>query len=268
MVLLLQFKVIRGQGPKERNVHILGQGGKKMRTKIYLSPSNQSQNIYCVGNTNEKKAMEDLAQRIKNILDREYACETLLASPSLGIGMNERPREAKNQGCTVYLAIHSNAGGAGKASGAVAFYHPQNTLGKTLAKEIVKELGAICPIKSNRHISILSGMDAYQGRGYAEIRNPENLGLIAVLAETDFHDHPDAARWIISSKDAIAGAYVTALVNTFHIVRKQIPPAVPSNTSGKKYYRVQVGAFIRKENAEAMLKKLKKAGFGGYIRYE
>jgi hypothetical protein len=30
-------------------------------------------------------------------------------------------------------------------------------------------------------------------------------------------------------------------------------------------YRVQVGSFSKKENAEAMLDKLKKAGFEGYI---
>lgn len=37
---------------------------------------------------------------------------------------------------------------------------------------------------------------------------------------------------------------------------------------GKKYYRVQVGAYSSKENAETMLKKLKAEGFDGYIRYE
>lgn len=35
----------------------------------------------------------------------------------------------------------------------------------------------------------------------------------------------------------------------------------------KKYYRVQVGAFSSKANAESMLKKLKAAGFDGFIRY-
>ena len=35
----------------------------------------------------------------------------------------------------------------------------------------------------------------------------------------------------------------------------------------KKYYRVQVGAFSSKANAESMLKKLKAAGFDGFIKY-
>lgn len=36
----------------------------------------------------------------------------------------------------------------------------------------------------------------------------------------------------------------------------------------KKYYRVQVGAFTYKENAEKLEKKLKAAGFDGYIKCE
>lgn len=40
-----------------------------------------------------------------------------------------------------------------------------------------------------------------------------------------------------------------------------------STDSEKKCYRVQVGAFSVKSNAEATLKKLKSAGFDGYIKY-
>ena len=39
-----------------------------------------------------------------------------------------------------------------------------------------------------------------------------------------------------------------------------------SNTP--KYYRVQVGAYSEKDNAESMVKKLKVAGFDGFIKYE
>ncbi len=40
------------------------------------------------------------------------------------------------------------------------------------------------------------------------------------------------------------------------------------STGSGKLYRVQVGAFSNKQNAEATLKKLKAAGFDGYIKYE
>ncbi|NLK38084.1 MAG: hypothetical protein GX299_08375, partial [Epulopiscium sp.] len=177
------------------------------------------------------------------------------------IDINGRAKEAKDKGCHIYLAIHSNAGGGTNASGAVAFYHPDSLTGRFLAENTVKELNAICPITSNRSTPVESGMKAFNNIGYGEIRNPSKLGLVSVLVETDFHDNPKTARWIIDNKDGIARAYVNALVNTLNISRKSAPEV-------KKYYKVQVGAYSKKSNAEAMLKRLKSSGFEGFIKYE
>lgn len=45
--------------------------------------------------------------------------------------------------------------------------------------------------------------------------------------------------------------------------KKSEPP-----TDSKKYYRVQVGVFSKKENAEALLKKVKRAGFDAFMKYD
>lgn len=50
------------------------------------------------------------------------------------------------------------------------------------------------------------------------------------------------------------------------LAEKPAEPETPAD-SNKKYYRVQVGAFSSKANAESLLKKLKAAGFDGFIRY-
>jgi cell division septation protein DedD len=42
----------------------------------------------------------------------------------------------------------------------------------------------------------------------------------------------------------------------------------PEKESGKKYYRVQVGAFSDMKNADALMARLKKAGFDAYMRYD
>lgn len=231
--------------------------------KIYLSPSNQPHNRYCVGNTNEKAEMEALAQRIKNILDAEYECEPVMATLSMGIGAKERPLEAKNKGCDVYLAIHSNAGGGGKASGAVAFYHPDSKTGKALATAIAKELGAICPIASNRSNPVANGMLAFDGAGYGEVRTPTSYGLISVLAETDFHDNPATAQWIVDHIPEIATAYAAALAQVLNI-----SPKATETPTTQKYYKVQVGAFTVKDNAIKMQQHLKSHGIDGYIKYE
>lgn len=234
--------------------------------KIYLSPSNQPANAYVVGGTNEKVQMEGLAGKIKAILDAEYDCETVMSTLSLGIGLNERPKEARDKGCNIYLAIHSNAGGAGMASSAVGFYHPSQATGKNLATAVIKELNAVCPVKSNRSTSVASGMDAFSGQGYGEIRSPYQLGLTPVLIETDFHDNAVIAQWIINNKDTIAGAFVKALAGTLGIAKKQAPAPPPQPTG--KLYRVQVGAYSVKANADAMLARVKAAGFtDAFIKY-
>jgi len=42
----------------------------------------------------------------------------------------------------------------------------------------------------------------------------------------------------------------------------------PEMEFGNKYYRLQVGAFSEKRNAEALMAQLKKAGFDAYMKYE
>ena len=239
------------------------------RLRIYLSPSKQPGNYYASGNTNEQKEMEDVAKTIKKILDEEYDCDSILATLSLGLGSAGRAKEAKEKACNIYLAIHSNAGGNGNASGAVAFYHKAWKESRILAEQLVRELNACCPHKTDRKKDVIDGMEAFEGMGYGEIRVPAQLGMIPVLAETNFHDNLEIATWIVESEATIARAYVEALVKAFAIKRKSPEIIKIKGTTGedKKFYRVQVGAFGKKENAEAMLKKLLDLGIEAYVRY-
>jgi len=247
-------------------------GKEASKMKIYLSPSNKPANKYVVGNTTEKIQMEAVAARVKAILDRDYNCETVMATLSMGIGSNERPQEAKNKGCDFYLAIHSNAAGSATstASGAVAFYHPDSAKSKTLATAAVNELNAVCPIKSNRASQVASGMTQFNGSGYGEIRSPMQKGIPAVLVEVNFHDNPSTAQWIIDNKDTIAAALVRAIASSLGISKKDgaapIPAPVPTPTplpnpapASGGLYRVrkswndaasQKGAFAVLDNAK------------------
>lgn len=241
--------------------------------KLYLSPSNQPHNAYTGVNTTEKAEMEAVAKKVKAQLDAGYEVETVMATLSLGINKSERPTECKNAGCDFYLAIHSNAGGGGQAAGTVCFYHPDSATAKTLATALVKELDAICPVKSNRSSSVVNGMSAYDGAGYGEIRSPMQLGVPSALLEVNFHDHATVAKWIVDSKDEIAAGIVRAIVATFGIKKKTAQggggqPQQPDDkpAEGSTLYYVQAGAFSKKENAEAHAKALKAAGFDTMLK--
>lgn len=239
--------------------------------RVYLSPSKQPNNIYASGSTNEEKEMVEVSKLLQKILQEDYGIEVVLADLQLDIGKNGRPKEAKNKGCSIYLAIHSNAGGGGKAKGAVALIHPQSKESRALGKLLVEELDGISPFGSNRGQSIVDGMKAFNGKGYGEVRTPYEFGLTPVLMETNFHDHIEIAKWMTGSKEDIARAYGRA-VSRFLKVEKAARKDAAESTGkdGSKetpLYRVQVGAFRKIENAEELKTKLWNLGFESFISF-
>ena len=237
--------------------------------KVYLSPSRQPNNIYAWGNTNEEKEMVEIAVLLKKILTDEYGIETVLADLNLDIGARGRPREAKEKGCSIYLAIHSNAGGSGKAKGAVALFHPASKDSKALGRILVEELNSICPYGSNRSEPLVDGMRAFQGKGFGEIRTPYEYGMTPVLMETNFHDHMDIAKWMTGNKEAIAKSYGRALAKFLQVGKKteidHVKAPVSQSADEGALYTVQVGAFRKIENAEELKAKLWSVGFEGFI---
>lgn len=187
--------------------------------KNYLSPSNQVGNMYGVGNVSEKEVMEEIANHLREILINEYGCDTLIAPSSLGV--RERPQDALDNNAEVYLALHSNAGGGRTASGAIAFYHPNDEDSRRLAANIVAELNKISQYPSNRIDPVRSGMEVFNNQGYYEIRVPNELGLIPVLVEIDFHDNPLTARYLIDNTYEIAQALARAIDSSFNLRNKR-----------------------------------------------
>lgn len=184
--------------------------------RIYLSPSNQSGNLYAVDNVSEKVVIEEIAAYLKQILEDEYNWENIIIAPS-NLGIRERSRDALNKDTEVYLALHSNAGGGATASGAIAFYHPNFLESRQLAANIVSNLNKISPYPSNRNDPVRDGMEVFNGRGFLEIRLPGELMMIPVLVEIDFHDNPLTARYIIENKKEIAASIAQAINITINL---------------------------------------------------
>lgn len=226
--------------------------------KIYLSPSNQGSNLYSGVKTNEKAEMEKLAIEMKEVL-KGYECDVVIADTGLSINPGGRSAEASKEGCRIYLALHSNAGGGGRASGAVAFYHPGSRISREIAEVLVRELDKVCPFPSNRAQPVVNGMEPFGGYGLAEIRNPYAAKLVPVLLEVNFHDNPKTAEWITSNTRRIAEACSKALASAVGINARELP------VQNKRLFRVQSGAFSDLKNAEAYASRLKSAGFDAWI---
>ena len=177
-------------------------------TKIYLSPANHHKPY--VNGTTEKTQMEFLAPLVKKELEEKYIgvevyLPTVFAENQQYDG---RPEEARDLGCEVYTALHSNAGGG---RGACLFYHPAIPLSKSLALNLVNELNRICPIKSNRAVqpAIYAWNTSYFNFG--ELRVPAKYGIVPVLIEHEFHDTVAGAEWIVHNLEEIAAADARAI---------------------------------------------------------
>ena len=90
-----------------------------------------------------------------------------------------------------------------------------------------------------------------------EIKTPK---APTAYVEVDFHSNPSVAKWIIEHTTEIGEKIAEGVCNYFNIKYK-----AKTEDSGK-LYRVQVGVFKSKTNAENLLNKLKAAGFDGYIK--
>ena len=87
----------------------------------------------------------------------------------------------------------------------------------------------------------------------------------AVLPEFGFHDEPEEAQWLIDSMPQIAEETCKAVCEFFgmaYVAPETEPAKTPEPpVEDTPLYRVQVGAFRFRRNAEEYCGKVKAAGF-------
>lgn len=223
-----------------------------MSKKIYISPSSQPANTYAVGNTNEQEQCRKIAAALEKELDR---CG-FNAKTGISDSMYTRVPESNAFGADLHLPIHTNAFD-GKVAGLRIMVYKKGGEAEQIAKAIMATLAPITPGASD-------GISEYPG-----LYEVKNSNAICVYIEVGFHDNPEEAKWIIEHTQDIAVAIAKGLCNHYRV--KYIPvnaePKPEVKPAEKTVYRVQVGAYHVKANAEAMLEKLKAAGFSdAYIK--
>lgn len=212
--------------------------------KVYLSPSNQTDNRYAYGNTTEAEQCGRIADACRIALERSGVTVKLGHMPS----MQEKVRASDAFGAELHVPIHTNAFN-GSVMGTRMFCY--NT-GKGMAacKAIFARVAPLSPGTSE---NIRVNPKLY------EVRVP---AAPTAYLECEFHDTVEGARWLVENTTAIGEAIAHGICDYFGVTFKE--KEKPATTD--KLYRVQVGAFANKENAEKMLRRLKDAGFEGYIR--
>ena len=104
------------------------------KLKVYLSPSNQYDNLYAYGNTNEMKvcnAIAESAQKalLRNSFDVKKAKERQ--------AMNTSIAESNSWGADLHVCIHTNAGGG---NGTIVFVYDKASNNMKYANAIYKKV--------------------------------------------------------------------------------------------------------------------------------
>ena len=222
--------------------------------KIYLSPSDQDYNEYAVGNTNEAVECRKIAVATAAALER---CG-FQAKAGLEDGMSLRIRESNEWGADLHLCIHTNAHN-GQVKGTRLFCYSLTGEDYKACKAVLAALAPITPGQS----------DSISVYHFYEVKN---ANAPVVYLEVAFHDNKEEAAWIIAHTQDIAEAVCKGICDHYGVTYTDTqapepePPKVPEQPKEPGIlYRVQVGAFSKKANAERKLAAVKAAGFEAFV---
>ena len=185
------------------------------------------------------------------------ACRELLEWYGVTVGMSRTKDENDPIGdevkeCNAFapdlaVDIHNNAGGG---DGGEVFYHYGGGKGKTLAENILAEI-----VKVGQNSRGIKTRKNSNGKDYyAFIRN---TSCPAVIVECAFVDNSTDLQ-ILSTEEKRKEMGVA--------IAKGILKTLGVEIQGEKgYWKVQVGAYLYRENAEDMQRKIKSLGFNAFI---
>lgn len=213
--------------------------------KIYLSPSNQDGNMYAYGNTNEMEQCNRIADAAKTALER---CGFTVKKAAKGQNMRVSINESNAWGADLHIPIHTNAmtnDGTGTAGGTIVFVYSTDNPNMALATPVYNAVQSVTPGKTDFGV-----------RAYPDLAELNGTNCIAVYIEVDFHDNPPIAKWLIENPQTVGEAIAKGVCSGYGVEYIDPSPA-PKDV----IYRVQVGAYSDKANAEKFLAKVKAAGF-------
>ena len=173
-----------------------------MPKRVYLSPSDQRRNTYAVGDTTEAIQCGRIAEACKVALERS-GVEVMLGQYDT---MQNRVSASNRFKADLHVPIHSNACN-GKASGTHLFCYSsdRNSAGYKACQAVMDVLGPITP----------GAPDVI--RAYPALYEVKHPAATTVYIETDFHDVPHIAQWIIDNTTLIGETIAKGLCNALGV---------------------------------------------------
>lgn len=247
-----------------------------------------STGTYSVNTTKDKLYEKDHALELVKLIDERllangfntFLTRTTDTNPGT---VSQRATACVNAGCKYAVSVHFNGFGNESANGTEVFVpHKETAAGIETGyyNYLTKFFRERKPFARSNNLNnrnetfdkklntATRKFDAVSANSdyFGFIRTAWEKGLSADLLEVCFLTNPQDFKTYTENKEAIADAIARSIVEGYG--EKYIGIEKPEEPETKKLYRVQVGAYSKKENAENMLSQLNAAGFVGYIKAE
>ena len=201
-----------------------------MSKKVFLSPSNQYDNVYAYGNTTEGVQCGKIAEACKVALER-CGIQVMLKHDE---SMAEKCQASNSFGADLHVCIHTNAFN-GSVSGTRMFYYADGGEGHKACKAIFAQLAPVTPGNSE---NIRANASLY------EVKVPS---APTAYCECEFHDNANTAKWIIENTTLIGETIAHGICDYFGISFKEAgskpqpaPTPQPKPESKEEYIEMEL----------------------------
>lgn len=222
--------------------------------KVFIGVGHGGSDSGAVGKNGllEKSLNLSIARACAQALRRSGVTVQLSRATDADDPVAEEVAECNSFAPDLAVDVHNNAGGG---DGSEAYYSRAGGTGKQLAVNILDQLAGL----GQRSRGAKTRLTASGADYYAFIRETK---APAVIVECAFVDTWDVELIDTEAERiAVGEAIARGILQTLGIAYK--PEKTP--TEPRKLYRVQVGAYTEKANAEAQVERLARAGFEAII---
>lgn len=213
-------------------------------TKVFLDAGHGGKDLGALGNgLREKDIALSVALKIGNILEEHGVTVDYSRTADVFLELADRAARANSFSAHVFVSIHCNAFTDTWAKGVETYSYPRSTAGSSLSKSIQNSIIASEVYTINR------------GTKTADFVVLRFTNMPAALVELAFITNVQDAVILSNRQDDLAVAVSKGILDYLGVSYQGRPTM----------YRVQVGAFTIKANADNLVNELKEKGYQAII---
>lgn len=221
-----------------------------------------------------------------HLLQKKYleqlGVEVIITRDILDNDLDLQARGRKALGCDLFISDHSNAVGSCMNEGVdyVALYHltddkttDVDDTSKDISELLAPVIASVMGVEDGyRVLSRKSENDrnkdgVLNDNYYGVLHGARLVNVPGIIIEHGFHTHSATVRWLLNDENldrlarAEAECIASYLLNKVVNLNKPSEEEVKKEESDNTLYRLQIGAFSIKENAEKLKKEVISKGF-------